>query len=261
MNAARQFVRQFTEVELPSFGAVRLRSIDGRPDTQDCRAVAEAQASTMVQHEKAFRERRLVLVDPRATSNSNIPMGPWTMPSTPANFAFPRQVTQQFQPACPIPTPRDGGTPQPNCPPVQNCGATPLGFNTFTSAGYPLIGVVVGQFAVGPAIQVTSGRADLYQPGWLYLSARDVANGFVRVLGYLDTAAVNQNSQLAGDNQLNRPIPSDIYDNVGPVALDPWRPFTNTAPQVLNLAFSHVLGPAASVAFTGAFFGGANVSK
>jgi hypothetical protein len=153
-------------------------------------------------------------------------------------------------------TVRDGGTPGPgSCETPVHCGATPLGFNTFESADYPLAGVAVGTIEVGANIQITSGRADVYTPLWLFLSSRDTANGFAEVPGYLTSESVNENSQLSGDNLTNRPLDSTLYNNVGPLMLDNWHEFTNVAPKVLLMGFGHALGPAAEVAFSGAFFG------
>lgn len=250
-------VSKFAEIEFPSFDDVRLAE-DACPDLQDCLEIDAAQVSLIRQHERSWRDGSLVLIDPRSVSAAH--QYPSTAPG--AGLGQTRNATlgamfpRGTSPACP--TPRDGGTPQPDCEPVTVCGATPVAFNTYLSADYPLTGVTLGVFVQGAEIEITAGRAKSFSPLWLFLSSRDTANGFVEVSGYLNTATVNGNPQLAGTNLSNRPLDSDLYRNIGPLRLDNWAAFSNTEPDVLMLSFAHVLGPAADVGFSGAFFGQAS---
>lgn len=273
----------YIDIALPSFDAVRTASLDGRPDTSDCAGVAEAQAAKMREHLSAWKEGRLVIHDPTAVSaapsyqqfnprggiaasrgstagNAQAGLSATGSASGAASFDISAAAKMVMDTAsmvreCAAMSRRDGGTPQPGCDPIQHCGSTPLGFNTYETAGYPLTGVVLGTIAEGPVVRITAGRAWEYQPLWLYLSARDTAANFAEVQGYMTSARVNDNSQLAGDSLTNRPLDSDLYRNIGPLMLDNWNPWTNTDPDVLLTTFGHALGPAADVAFSGAFFG------
>lgn len=303
------FVKNYVDIELASFDAVRLRSLDGCPDIRDCSEVADAQFRAIQQHQRSWREGRLVIHDPSAISggyqqyqqfnprgglvatgiaatrgsamgnvqasmqqrSSALPPGgnDSSMPSGPATYEGLAELIREavgligdcaeVTRDC-VATARNGGTPQPGCPTIQNCGATPLGFNTFESQAYPLVGVSVGTLTEGAPIEITSGRADEYTPLWMFLSSRDTANNWAEVPGYLTSAAINDDSQLAGNTPTNRPLDSSLYSNVGPLMLDNWQPFTNTRPRVLMLGFGHALGGSASVSFSGAFFGQAKRS-
>lgn len=280
---------QFVDIILPGFAGARIAA-SGLPDLADCRAIAAAQFASLRENIRAWRDGKAVFItedDPSAVSNRPAyrpfnPSGGFQQQHPTAGghdtagmsptSSDPASVAEmlrdaigavrdcaEYQRECILEN-RNGGTPQSGCPPVQACGATPLGFNTFEDPAYPLTGAAVGTMAVGREIEIKSGRAQVYQPQWLYLSARDVANGFAEVQGYIITAKVNEDSQLAGDSLTNRPLVSDIYRGVGPLQLDNWLGFTNTAPLVLKMAFGHALGPSADVAFAGSFFGQASAA-
>lgn len=242
--------QKIIEIALASFADVRTAA-DGRPDLGDCLEISEAQARAVRAHEGAWRAGDVVIVDPRAVS------------AAPRNYGSfnPRlgiQGARANHPAGPgaglCQTERNGGTPQPGCDPVPHCGGTPLGFNTFQSSDYPLAGAALGAISEGPEIEVKSGRARMYTPQWLYVSARDTLNNFALVPGYITSATVNEDSQLAGSDLTNRPLSTDLYIN-GPLQLDNWHAFGNTSPETLQLRFGSALGPTAELAFSGAFWG------
>lgn len=258
----------FIDLVLPSFDAVRTASDDGCPDVRDCHEVVDAQFAAIKQNLGALKEGRVVILDPSAIAAQdrnyvNFDPRRGLAASRGTSVGVPGLMQSQAQAQanlaagnCAPYTQRDGGTPGPlGCASVVHCGATPLGFNTFGNADYPLTGAVLGTISNGELIEVTSGRAKNYRPLWLFMSVRDQGNGMARIQGFLTRASVQENSQLAGDSNVNRPIDSDIFDNVGPLPLDNWASFTNTSPQTLSLGFGHAFGPSVDAQFSGAFWG------
>jgi len=258
------YIPRTREIVLPSAQSIRFDPTKG-PDAQDTIEYSNRRFAAMAQHVDAVNNGRAVILDGNAIGGNGS-----TYQMTPTKAAFAsiagsRPVGnmahaaygQPGTPGCP-PSPRDGGTPNPPCEPIKHCGVTPLGMNTFGNANYPLAGVVAGTITEGAALEITSGRSGGFQAAWIFVAARDQAAGFARTLGFLTRATVNENSQLSGDSLVNRPIPTDVFEDVGPLPLDDWRQFTNTAPNTLFVTFGNGLGAAVSLQFDGLLWGSAD---
>lgn len=251
-------IPNYTEIELASLSDVRVDS-NGKPDATDCLSWDREHWAPLKQHANEIAAGRVVIVDPNA-----IGQGSAWQPYSFGGIAAARpsgagmasgNVRQPIPGACPIP-PRDGGTPNPPCEPLIHCGVTPLGFNTFGNGNFPLAGVAVATYTESVPVNITSGRSARYKASWIYVTARDQAAGFAFTgLGALTQAEVNGNSQLTGDTLVNRPLAADLFAQIGPLPLDDWREWSNTAPQTLQLTFGNPQGAAVTMQFAGAFWG------
>lgn len=287
MNSVTIHIPRHHEIVLPNPDLIRLASTElpglGKPDLLDCvdytNDVFRLQSNpTVLAHRRAGT---LKVCDPSMIAqyvpsfwgSTSTPAQPSmrnssTASSTPPYAAQPGYIWTrdaagswvmvpdprgQAQGSCPT-TPRDGGTPQSKCVRPVSCGNVPLGFNTFNQTGYPVTGAVVGELTVGDPFEVTAGRANWYEPMYLFFSGRNSAAGMAPMEAFLISATVNRNSQLAGDGD-DTAIGSDTFQGVGPLRIDDWNGFGNVNPNTLLLEFGNANGPGVDMQVAGVFFG------